>query len=45
LFETEELTGYLKNLVQDTQKSVYQHVVYDSAVERDFAEALEKMRL
>ena len=42
LFETEELTGYLKNLVQDTQKSVYQHVVYDSAVERDFAEALEK---
>lgn len=42
LFETEELTGYLKNLVQDTQKSVYQHVVYDSVVERDFAEALEK---
>lgn len=42
LFETEELTGYLKNLVQDTQKSVYEHVVYDSAVERDFAEALEK---
>ena len=42
LFETEELTGYLKNLVQDTQRSVYQHVVYDSAVERDFAEALEK---
>lgn len=42
LFETEELTGYLKNLVQDTQKSVYQHVVYDSTIERDFAEALEK---
>lgn len=42
LFETEELTGYLKNLVQDTQKSVYQHVVYDSSIERDFAEALEK---
>jgi type III restriction enzyme len=41
LFETEELTGYLKNLVEDTQKSVYQHVVYDSGVERDFAEALE----
>lgn len=42
LFETEELSGYLKNLVQDTQKSVYQHVVYDSSIERDFAEALEK---
>lgn len=42
LFETEELTGYLKNLVQDTRKSVYQHVVYDSTIERDFAEALEK---
>jgi type III restriction enzyme len=42
LFETEELTGYLKNLVQDTTKSVYEHVVYESAIERDFAEALEK---
>jgi type III restriction enzyme len=42
LFETEELTGYLKNLVQDTTKSVYEHVVYDSTVERDFAEALER---
>ena len=42
LFETEELTGYLKNLVQDTQKSVYEHVVYDSTIERDFAEALER---
>lgn len=41
LFETEELTGYLKNLVQNTQKSVYEHVVYDSGTERDFAEALE----
>lgn len=42
LFETEELTGYLKNLVENTEKSVYQHVVYDSTIERDFAEALEK---
>lgn len=28
--------------MQDTTKSVYEHVVYDSAIERDFAEALEK---
>ncbi len=41
LFEEEELTGYLKNTLE-TQKSVYQHVVYDSAgVERKFAEDLE----
>jgi len=41
LFEKEELTGYLKNTLE-TQKSVYQHVVYDSAgVERRFAEDLE----
>ncbi len=41
LFKQEELTGYLKNTLQ-TQKSVYEHVVYDSAgVERRFAEELE----
>jgi len=41
LFEKEELTGYLKNTLE-TQKSVYQQVVYDSAgVERKFAEDLE----
>lgn len=42
LFEKEELTGYLKNMLLDTQKSIYEHVVYDSAVERDFADGLEK---
>lgn len=42
LFEQEELTGYLKNMLSAT-KSVYEHVVYDSAgVERGFAEQLEK---
>jgi type III restriction enzyme len=41
LFEKEELTGYLKNTLE-TQKSVYQHVIYDSAgIERRFAEDLE----
>lgn len=43
LFEQEELTGYLKNMLQDTQKSVFEHVIYDSGgVERNFAEQLEK---
>lgn len=42
LFGKEELTGYLKNMLMDTRKSIYEHVVYDSMVERDFADALEK---
>jgi type III restriction enzyme len=41
LFEREELTGYLKNML-DADKSVYERVVYDSTVERDFADQLEK---
>ena len=42
LFEQEELTGYLKNMLEETQKSVYEHVVYDSDTERGFADQLEK---
>jgi len=43
LFEQEELIGYLKNMLKDTQKSVFEHVIYDSGgVERTFAEQLEK---
>lgn len=42
LFEKEELTGYLQNMLMDTHKSIYEHVVYDSTTERDFADALEK---
>lgn len=42
LFEKEELTGYLKNMLMDAQKSIYEHVVYDSTTERDFADAMEK---
>jgi type III restriction enzyme len=42
LFEREELTGYLKNMLENTQKSVYEHVVYDSDTERAFADDLEK---
>jgi type III restriction enzyme len=42
LFQQEELKGYLKNTLE-TNKSVYTHVVYDSAgVEKTFAEDLEK---
>ncbi|MBI4492349.1 MAG: restriction endonuclease subunit R, partial [Chloroflexi bacterium] len=42
LFEQEELTGYLKNMLA-SEKSVYEQVVYDSpGVERTFAEQLEK---
>ena len=43
LFQQEELTGYLRNMLKDTTKSVFEHVIYDSGgVERTFAEQLEK---
>ncbi len=42
LLEAEELTGYLQNMLMNTGKSVYEHVVYDSEPERDFADQLEK---
>lgn len=42
LFEQEELTGYLENMLVETKKSVYEQVVYDSRVEAEFAEGLEK---
>lgn len=42
LFEQEELTGYLKNMVA-AKKSVYEQVVYDSSgIERTFADEMEK---
>ena len=41
LFEQEELTGYLRNMLVETKKSVYEQVVYDSDTEAAFAEALE----
>ncbi len=43
LFQQEELTGYLRNMLKDAQKSVFEHVIYDSGgIERTFAEQLEK---
>ena len=41
LFENEELTGYLKNML-DATKSVYEQVVYESGIEASFADELEK---
>lgn len=41
LFEQEELTGYLKNMLE-SKRSIHEHIVYDSGVERTFAEQLEK---
>ncbi|MFH1575166.1 MAG: restriction endonuclease subunit R, partial [Acidobacteriota bacterium] len=41
LFEQEELTGYLKNLLA-VNKSVYEEVVYDSDTEARFVDQLEK---
>jgi len=40
LFETEELTGYLKTMINAT-KSAHEQVIYQSDTERTFAEQLE----
>ena len=40
LFETEELVGYLKSMI-DANKSVHEQVIYQSDTERTFAEELE----
>jgi type III restriction enzyme len=43
LFEQEELIGYLKNMLENTKKSVFEHVIYDSGgVERTFGEQMEE---
>ena len=42
LFEKNELSGYIGNMLMDTEKAVYEHVVCDSGVERDFASEMEK---
>lgn len=41
LFQEEELTGYLKNMVA-AEKSVYDYIICDSNTEFEFAERLEK---
>ena len=42
LFEESELRGYIGNMLMNTERAVYEHVVYDSEVERDFAVELER---
>lgn len=42
LFEDQELFGYLSRNMLETTKSVYDHVIYDSDVEREFAEKLDQ---
>ncbi len=42
LFETQELTGYLERNMIESARSVYNYVVYDSDIERGFAENFEK---
>lgn len=42
LFDTEELTGYLERNMIESRRSVYNYVVYDSDVERSFAESFEQ---
>lgn len=40
LFEQEELTGYMKSMLEAT-KAPHERIVYQSNIERDFAHALE----
>ncbi|MDE2730993.1 MAG: DEAD/DEAH box helicase family protein [Bacteroidota bacterium] len=42
LFEQEDLSGYLSNMLSTTRKSVYKEVVYESETEKRFAEDLER---
>ena len=42
LFSDNELFGYLKKNMVESQKSVFDHVVYDSDVELEFATAFER---
>jgi len=41
LFEEKELMGYLNKNMLEAQKSIYDHVIYDSEVEADFARKFE----
>lgn len=42
LFEEDELFGYLEKNMIESNRSVYDHVVFDSEIEKEFAENLER---
>lgn len=42
LFETKELSGYLSKNMIESEKSVYDHIIYDSDKEVEFAKKFEK---
>lgn len=42
MFQSEELIGYLNKNMLETDRSVYDHVIYDSDVEAGLAQAFEK---
>ena len=42
IFEEQELAGYLNQNLQESKKGVYDYVVYDSDVEKNFAISFEK---
>jgi type III restriction enzyme len=42
LFEDQELFGYLSRNMLESKKPVYDHIVYDSDVEREFGERLDQ---
>ncbi len=42
LFLNEELKGYLGSMLKDAKRSAFEHVIYQSDVERRFAEGLER---
>ncbi|MDL2246997.1 DEAD/DEAH box helicase family protein [Methanobrevibacter sp. OttesenSCG-928-K11] len=42
LFEDSELFGYLEKNMLESERSVYDHVIYDSKIEEEFAKRLEK---
>lgn len=41
LFEVEEVSGYLNDNLLESEKGVFDHVVFDSKIEEDFAQELE----
>lgn len=42
LFGENELKGYMKNILKDTPKSIYEDLIFDSNTEKEFALAMEE---